>query len=211
MNYNRFSANSPPVIGSIYHYKLSYLAFICLGLGVVLPFHFFIIADPYFHYKLHNSHSVNESISFLELSYENFVILFSSLPNLVTVLLVTFIFVPYIHKYRVYASFFGIAICFVICLLFAFVDVTQWSVAFFILTMVFVVIQSICSAVASNCLFSLTSTLPSRYIQGKYLVYLSRNVSRILLFMKYGPKLLVSLDNSLKKNQVFFLMEYHGG
>ncbi|CAF3434653.1 unnamed protein product [Rotaria sp. Silwood1] len=165
INRPRISTTAMSLIGSIYSRTWSYLAFVWLGLGVVLPFHFFIIADPYFRYQLHDSTSLNISISSLELSYENSVTLCSSLTNIITIILVTFIFVPYIHKYRIYISLCGITICLIICLSFTFINVKKWRIIFFILTMILVMIQHVCSAVLLNCYYSLASTLPSRYIQ----------------------------------------------
>ncbi|CAF3293153.1 unnamed protein product, partial [Rotaria sp. Silwood2] len=155
---SRISTNAIPLIGSIYSRTWSYLAFVWLGLGVLLPFHFFIIADPYFRHQLHDSTLSNASISRLELSYENVVTLF------------TFIFFPYIHKYRIYTSLFGITICLIICLSLIFVNVEKWRLIFFISTMILVMIQSMCCAVLLNCFYSLASTLPSRYLQGKHFV-----------------------------------------
>jgi equilibrative nucleoside transporter 1/2/3 len=163
----RVSTAATPLVGSIYARNWSYLAFVCLGLGSVLPFNFFITADPYFRHKLHDPNSPNISMSRLEFFYENTVIICASLTNLITVILVTFIFVPYIHKYRIYTSLTGITICLFICFSFTFINVKQWRGIFFALTMVLVMIQSVCSAVLWNCFFSLASTLPSRYIQGK--------------------------------------------
>ncbi|CAF3539039.1 unnamed protein product [Rotaria sordida] len=166
INQARISNNAIPLIGSIYNRTWSYLAFVWLGLGVLLPFNFFIVADPYFRHKLHNTAIPNASISHLELSYENIVTLCSSLTNIITIILVTFIFVPYIHKYRIYTSLCGITICLSVCLSFVFINVENWRVIFFIITMILVVIQSVCSTVLLNCFYSLASTLPSRYIQG---------------------------------------------
>lgn len=161
------STAATPLIGTIYHRAWSYLAFVWLGLGTVLPFNFFITADPYFRHKLHDSTLSNTSIFHLELLYENTVIVCSSFTNLITIIVVTFIYVPYIHKYRIYTSLCGITICLLICLSFTFINVKHWREIFFALTMIFVMIQSICSAILLNCFFSLASTLPSRYIQGK--------------------------------------------
>ncbi|CAF4225229.1 unnamed protein product [Rotaria sp. Silwood2] len=163
---SRISTNAIPLIGSIYSRTWSYLAFVWLGLGVLLPFHFFIIADPYFRHQLHDSTLSNASISRLELSYENVVTLCASVTQITTIILVTFIFVPYIHKYRIYTSLFGITICLIICLSLIFVNVEKWRLIFFISTMILVMIQSMCCAVLLNCFYSLASTLPSRYLQG---------------------------------------------
>lgn len=158
---------STPLIGSIYHRTWSYVAFVWLGLGTVLPFNFFITADPYFRHKLHDPSASNTSMSRLELLYENSVTICASLTNLITVVLVTYIYAAYIHKYRIYTSLCGITVCLFTCFAMTFVNVKAWRALFFALTMTLVMIQSIFSAVLLNCFFSLAATLPSRYIQGK--------------------------------------------
>ncbi|CAF1220138.1 unnamed protein product [Rotaria magnacalcarata] len=162
----RVSTTSVPLVLAVDGHSWSYWAFVWLGLGSLLPFNFFITADPYFRYKLHDSKTPNSSASRLELSYENAVTLSTSVPNLIATILVTFVCVPYIHKYRIYSSLSGIAICLLICFAFIFVNVNQWREVFFIVTMVLVMIQGVLCAILLNCFFSLASTLPSRYIQG---------------------------------------------
>ncbi len=167
VNLPRISTTATPLVGSIYAQTRSYIAFVWLGLGTLLPFNFFITADPYYHCKLEDSTLFNTTTIHLNLLYENTVTLCASLTYLITMILVTFIFIPYIHKYRIYISFIIIIICFCISLTFALISEKHWLGIFFILTMIFVMIQSVCSAVLLNSFFSLASTLPSRYIQGK--------------------------------------------
>ncbi|CAM2721714.1 unnamed protein product [Rotaria socialis] len=166
----RVSTTSVPLVLAVDGHSWSYWAFVWLGLGSLLPFNFFITADPYFRYKLHDSKTPNSSASRLELSYENAVTLSVSVPNLIATILVTFVCVPYIHKYRIYSSLSGIAICLLICFAFIFVNVNQWREIFFIVTMGLVMIQGVLCAILLNCFFSLASTLPSRYIQDKIVV-----------------------------------------
>lgn len=167
MGLSRLHSASTPLIGSVdAHYGI-YWAFVWLGLGSLLPFNFFIIAEPHFRFKLHDSSSVNASISRLEVSYENAVTVSGAVPHLVTTLLVTFLCLPHIHKYRIYTSFLGVILCLSTCLILIFVDVQHWRELFFVVIMILVMIQSVLGAVLQNCFFSLTSTLPSRYIQGK--------------------------------------------
>jgi equilibrative nucleoside transporter 1/2/3 len=168
----RVSTSSEPLVVSVDGHNWFYWAFVWLGLGSLLPFNFFITADPYFRYKLHDSTMPNSSASRLELSYENAVTLCASVPNLIATILVTFFYVPYIHKYRVCTSLSGITICLLICFSLIFVNVNQWRGIFFILTMILVMIQGVLCAILLNCFFSLASTLPSRYIQGNIKVYL---------------------------------------
>jgi len=155
-----------PLIGSIYAQTWSYLAFVWLGLGTLLPFNFFITTGPYFCRQLRDSTSPNTTVS-LELLYENAVTTSASFTNLITIILVTCIFIPYIHKYRIYTSLIVIIICFILSLTFALISSKSWRGLFFAIIMILVMVQSICSAVLLNCFFSLASTLPSRYIQGK--------------------------------------------
>ncbi|CAF1276820.1 unnamed protein product [Adineta steineri] len=163
---SRIATATTPLIGSVYDRTWSYVAFVWLGLGTVLPFNFFITADPYFRHKLHDQSTPNISMSRLELYYENSVTICASFTNLITAILVTFICVPYIHKYRIYTSLCGITLCLSVCLSLTFVNVKKWREIFFAITMILVMIQSVCSTTLLNCFFSLASTLPSRYIQG---------------------------------------------
>lgn len=167
LNRPRVSTSSVPLVMSIDNHNWLYWAFIWLGLGSLLPINFFITADPYFRYKLHDPTLGNATASKLELAYENAVTVCSSVPNMIVTLLVTFICIPYVHKYRICGSLIGITICFLICFALVFVDVSHWRELFFIITMILVMIQGVLNAILLNCLFSLTSTLPSRYIQGK--------------------------------------------
>lgn len=165
-DFPRVATAATPLIGSIYHRTWAYVAFIWLGLGTTLPFNFFITADPYFRHKLHDP-SKNTSMTTLEFYYENSVTISASLTNLLTVILVTYIYVPYIHKTRIYTSLSGITLCLSVCCALTVINVKEWRAIFFAVTMLLVMIQSICSAVLLNCLFSSAATLPSRYIQGK--------------------------------------------
>ncbi|CAF0720711.1 unnamed protein product [Adineta ricciae] len=162
----REPSTSVPTVVTIDGHSWAYWAFVWLGLGSLLPINFFITADQYFRYKLHDPSMPNSTASRLELAYENAVTLSTSLPNLVTTMLVTFVCVPFIHKYRIYTSLSGITICLLICFSLIFVDVHQWREIFFMITMILVMFQGVLSAILLNCFFSLTSTLPSQYIQG---------------------------------------------
>ena len=177
-NSPRVSTTSVPMVVSLDGHNWSYWAFVWLGLGSLLPLNFFITADPYFRYKLHDPTMPNSSASRLELSYENAVVLCASVPNVIATILVTFIFVPYIHKYRIYTSLIGLTLCLLACFAFVFVNVSKWRELFFVITMIIIMIQSVLNAILLNCFFSLASTLPSRYIQGK-LNFIRENLLRI--------------------------------
>lgn len=161
----RISTVGAPLVGLKYARIRSYLAFVWLGLGTLLPFNFFITTGPYFCKQLRDTDLLNASVA-LDVLYENSVTLCASFTNFITILLVTFIFVPYIYKYRIYTSLILIIISFLISLTSAIISAKHWRTIFFALTMVLVMIQSICGAILLNCFFSLASTLPSQYIQG---------------------------------------------
>ena len=74
--------------------------------------------------------------------------------------------VPYVLKYRIYTSFVIIIVCFFVTVGPALSPAIRYPYLFFAVTMVLVIIQSICSAILLNCFYSLASTLPSQYIQG---------------------------------------------
>ena len=169
----RLSSASTPLVGSADGRHWTYWAFVWLGLGSLLPFHFFITAEPYFRFKLHDSSSTNASITRLELSYENAVTLSGAVPHLVTTLLVTCFCLPHMHKYRIYVSLLGVILCLLTAMTLLFIDVQHWRELFFALIMVLVMIQGVLGAILRNCFFSLASTLPSRYIQGNSMECLS--------------------------------------
>lgn len=168
INVPRLSTAAAPLIGSLHAKTRSYLAFIWLGLGTLLPFNFFIAAGPSFCYQLKDSNQDNKSMP-LNLLYESTVISCASLTNLITVIFVTVKFVPYIHNKRIYTSLSIIIVCFLISLTLTLIHGKLQGVLFFTFTMILVMIQSVCSAILLNCFFSLASTLPSRYVQGKVL------------------------------------------
>lgn len=168
INVPRLSTAAAPLIGSLHAKTRSYLAFIWLGLGTLLPFNFFIAAGPSFCYQLKDSNQDNKSMP-LNLLYESTVISCASLTNLITVIFVTVKFVPYIHNKRIYTSLSIIIVCFLISLTLTLIHGILQGVLFFTFTMILVMIQSVCSAILLNCFFSLASTLPSRYVQGKVL------------------------------------------
>ena len=120
---SRLNSASTTLIGSVGAHYGTYWAFVWLGIGSPLPFTFFITAEPYFRFKLHDSSSVNASISRLEVSYENAVTVSAAAPHLFTTLLVTCFCLPHIHKYRIYTSFVGVIMCLSTCLILIFVDV----------------------------------------------------------------------------------------
>jgi equilibrative nucleoside transporter 1/2/3 len=161
--------STAPLVGSLHGKTRAYLAFVWLGLGTLLPFNFFITAGPYFCEKLKDKTGSNTTIP-LNLLYESTVISCASLTNLITVILVTVKYVPYILNKRIYTSLSVIILCFGISLTLALIDHKNQVILFFTLTMILVMIQSVCSAVLLNCFFSLASTLPSQYIQGKIFV-----------------------------------------
>lgn len=178
VNRLRLSTTTAPLIGSLRAQTRSYLAFILLGLGTLLPFNFFITAGPFYCVKFKNSNQTETSIS-LGLLYESTVILCASLTNLITVILVTVKFAPYIHKFRIYTSFSVIMLCFLLSLGLVLIKEVRHPYLFFSVTIVLVMVQSVCSTVLLNSFYSLASTLPSRYIQGNtlwaYLFLLSRD------------------------------------
>lgn len=163
----RITTDSLPSVMTIDSHRWVYWALTWLGLGSLLPLNFFITADPYFRYKLHDPSAVNGSTSRLESSYENAVTICAAIPNLFGTIIVTFFCIAHVHKYRISISLIGIAFCLLICFSLIFVDVHQWRATFFLITMILVMIQGFLCAILLNCYFSLTSTLPSRYIQGK--------------------------------------------
>jgi len=71
VNLPRISTTATPLIGSIYGQTRSYIAFVWLGLGTLLPFNFFMTADPYYRCKFEDRTLFNTTYIHLDLLYEN--------------------------------------------------------------------------------------------------------------------------------------------
>lgn len=155
-----------PLIGSIRAQTRSYIAFVLLGVATLLPFNFYIAANSYFSCKFNDSSGADNSSVHVGYIYESTVILCGSFTNLITLILVTMKCAPYVLKYRIYISFIIIIICLLLSIGPALATNIAHTYIFFGLTMVLVMIQTVCSAVLLNCFYSLASTLPNRYIQG---------------------------------------------
>ena len=155
-----------PLIGSLKAQTRSYIAFILLGVATLLPFNFYITANAYFSCKFNDTSGAKNSSIHVGYIYESTVILCGSFTNLITLILVTVKCAPYVLKYRIYVSFIIIIVCLLLSIGPALATSIEHTYIFFGLTMVLVMIQTVCSAVLLNCFYSLASTLPNRYIQG---------------------------------------------
>ena len=161
------SSSNIPVIGALDKRHWLFYAFIWLGTSSLLPFNFFITADPYFRSKFQEFNQTNASTSKFALSYENVALLSAAVPFLLTTIAITFIFTRHLYKRWIYVCLCGIIVCLALCFGLTFIDLHDWRLILFICFMIIVAIQSIFNAILFNCFFSLVSLLPIEYMQGK--------------------------------------------
>lgn len=165
-NEDEYFSTSTPLVGVFLGQRRLYMRFLWLGVSSLFPFNILIMTDPYFENKFNVENCTNTSTSTLSLSFENSVMLSCAVAYLLTTIVLTFVFTPYFHKYRIYTSLLGIIVCLMICFVFTFIDVQRWRDGFFLLFMIVVAIESIFNGILLNCVFSLASMLPSSFLQG---------------------------------------------
>ncbi|XP_068178646.1 equilibrative nucleoside transporter 2-like isoform X3 [Antennarius striatus] len=130
-----------------------------LGLGVLLPWNFFITATQYFNKRLSGPNATSNSTHTpKDYNYDSWMALLSQLPLLLFTLLNSFLYQWVGERPRVAFSFSAIFLLF--SLTAALVHVSMPSDTFFSITMATIWFINMCSAVLQASLFGLVGLLP---------------------------------------------------
>uniref|UniRef100_H3CAL8 Solute carrier family 29 member 2 n=1 Tax=Tetraodon nigroviridis TaxID=99883 RepID=H3CAL8_TETNG len=134
-----------------------------LGLGMLLPWNFFITASQYFNQRLMvtNSSSNSSAGASSHYNYDSWMVLLSQLPLLLFTLLNSLLYHRVRERLRVTFSLVGILLLF--SLTAALVQVPLHPDTFFSVTMATIWFISTCSAVLQSSLFGLVGLFPPRY------------------------------------------------
>uniref|UniRef100_A0A6D2VV20 Solute carrier family 29 member 2 n=1 Tax=Takifugu rubripes TaxID=31033 RepID=A0A6D2VV20_TAKRU len=134
-----------------------------LGLGVLLPWNFFITASQYFNQRLSftNSSSNSTAESTNDYNYDSWMVLLSQLPLLLFTLLNSLLYHCVRERLRVTFSLVGILLLF--SLTAALVQVPMHPDTFFSVTLATIWFISTCGAVLQASLFGLVGLFPPRY------------------------------------------------
>ncbi|KAL3863816.1 hypothetical protein ACJMK2_005546 [Sinanodonta woodiana] len=143
-------------------YRMVFIIMVIHGMGVLMPWNMFITAKSYFeNYKLDTPISRNASYRLEFLFYLGIA---SQVSNVVISALNTFVqFGAQASTRRIAMAIFIIVIVFILTVVLAIVDSSQWPLEFFAITMVSVVILNCCAGVYQNSVFGQAAILPMKY------------------------------------------------
>jgi len=150
-------------------YKIVYVIIFFTGIGVLLPWNFFITARQYFMFKLsdevNGTHSSNVTND-LQFLFENYLSIASMLP----VVLVNFVNLV-LRRHITPMRRFMVGICimflvFIFTLVLTTIDTGKFVNMFFTITMISVVILNLCSGIVQGSSLGIVSMMPGRYIKG---------------------------------------------
>ncbi|XP_074640650.1 equilibrative nucleoside transporter 3-like isoform X2 [Tubulanus polymorphus] len=150
-------------------FNLVYIIFILQGLALFLPYQLFLTAKEYYaNYKLVPS-AVNATETIYQKNYLAYAGMAGQIPNVVMNIVNLFCHCGGRHVHggntrRVVGGQLIQFSLYVVTLVLACVDSSQWTNVFFIITMTTIVLVNCTTGVVSNCLFGLTGNFPPRYI-----------------------------------------------
>ncbi|KAF2361926.1 Equilibrative nucleoside transporter [Trinorchestia longiramus] len=150
---------------------LVYACFLCLGLGTLLPWNFFITAESYWQYKFRNTTNVTlteddlpPQHTELQKLYTPMQVCFSQVTNF-TLLIINALFSHRLSvRRRLMTSLVLMLLFFTITTILVKVDSDDWQTAFFIITILLIVLLNSCGAVFQGGLFGLAGMFPARYM-----------------------------------------------
>ncbi|XP_033828359.1 equilibrative nucleoside transporter 2-like [Periophthalmus magnuspinnatus] len=171
-------STSPPALGN----AVGLIIFV-QGVGILLPWNFFITATQYFNDRLSENYSSNStSFHVHKYNYDSWMCLLSELPLLLFSLLNSCLYQHVRERYRV--AFSLVAFIFLFGLTAALVEVEMDQDAFFIVTMATIWFINMFGAVLQGSLFGLVGLFPYRYstffMSGQGLGGIFANVAMLL-------------------------------
>ncbi|XP_060748063.1 equilibrative nucleoside transporter 1 isoform X3 [Tachysurus vachellii] len=150
---------------SSFRFKAVWLILFMLGLGTLLPWNFFMTATMYFNHRLADPTTANvtegESRNALQARFNNTMTLCAMIPLLIFTCLTSIIHQRIPQKIRILGSL--VAILVVFCVTAILVKLAINPVAFFVITMIKIVIINAFGAVLQGSLFGMAGVLPDGY------------------------------------------------
>ncbi|XP_058256536.1 equilibrative nucleoside transporter 1 isoform X1 [Hemibagrus wyckioides] len=146
-------------------FKAVWLILFMLGLGTLLPWNFFMTATMYFNHRLADltpaNVTVEESRNALQAKFNNAMTLCAMIPLLIFTCLTSILHQRIPQKIRILGSL--VAILVVFCVTALFVKLAVNPVAFFVITMIKIIIINAFGAILQGSLFGMAGVLPDGY------------------------------------------------
>ncbi|KAG8037752.1 hypothetical protein G9C98_005963 [Cotesia typhae] len=157
-------------------YHLAYIVFYLLGINTLIPWSFFITADDYWMFKFRQIHPNNsgtnnythteilESKTDLQVSFTSYLNVSSALPNMLFLIINTFLSKRLSQKFRMISSQLLIFILFIMTTIFVKINTDEWQNTFLIITLSTVAIVNALSAIFGGTLMGIVGRFSPRYI-----------------------------------------------
>ena len=136
-----------------------YLSFFLIGIGMLLPWNFFINADQYFKSKLKNNES---DLKLFESAFS----ICSQIPCGIALIVNLCLTNRVSRNGRVISTLVISTICFIVTTVLVNVDTSSWTDKFFAVTLTSVAIINACSGIFQGTIFGIAGAAGGRYIQG---------------------------------------------
>ncbi|XP_014296757.1 equilibrative nucleoside transporter 1 [Microplitis demolitor] len=157
-------------------YNLAYIVFYLLGINTLIPWSFFITADDYWMYKFRQIHPNNsgsnnythteilENKTDLQVSFTSYLNVSSALPNMLFLIINTFLSKRLSQKFRMISSQLLIFIMFIVTTVFVKINTDEWQNTFLIITLTTVAFVNALSAVFGGTLMGIVGRFSPKYI-----------------------------------------------
>ena len=139
-------------------YNMIYLIFFIQGIGMLLPWNFFITAKSYFDYKLKDD-------VHLDSKFENAFALSSMFPNVISLFLNIFLTGRLSRGLRVITCLMIMLLTFILTVILVKVDTEQWTDIFYAVTIFSVVIINLSAGIYQGTIFGVAGIMGSKYMQ----------------------------------------------
>ena len=140
------------------HYSLIYIIFFIQGIGMLLPWNFFITASEYFSYKFRGNRSISQH-------FEQAFSLGSMLPSLISLTFNIFLTRKLSRTCRISSCLSVMFSIFVLTTIFVKINTDSWTESFFATTIVCVVIMNLAAGIYQGTLFGLAGLTGLSYTQ----------------------------------------------
>ncbi|PAA87153.1 hypothetical protein BOX15_Mlig026401g3, partial [Macrostomum lignano] len=173
--------------GSQDSFNAALFLFFFLGIGSLLPWNFFTTAKGYFNFKLRNvsadSTEDGGGTTYLQLTFENYLAVFSNLPNIVFTLANAAVTKRIGQATRLLAGLCLMIAVFAATAAFVCVDTDDYQTAFFWCTMASVMAVNIGAALVQGSLFGLAAMFTHKYVTALMQGQASGGVTAALVYI----------------------------
>lgn len=148
------SGNAPPD-----KYNLVYIIFFIQGIGMLLPWNFFITANDYFRWKFKENQTIQEK-------FMNVFAISAMVPNVLSLLLNIYLTSKMSSNSRIIPSLVLMFLGFLVTTVFVWINTHAWVMGFFILTVIIVILNNMGTGIFQGAIFGVAGIVGQKYTHG---------------------------------------------